>query len=198
MRIKRSLQATALIAAAVLLGLLTVQGTYALWNATATTSPGTVTAAAFDVRMTSTVNSQAFTNMTLPNDKPANLSITTTTLARGQSVFGGVVVTNLVDGTNAFNTKITATKGTIANSALAQNLIIDAKMGSLATDCSTPAGYNTLGTTSLTAANVAQNASAVFCLKITLNADPPQEVKGQTVNVPLTITASQCGASNGC
>ena len=52
MRIPRTLRAGLLIAAAVVLGLLTVQGTYALWNASTSATPGTVSSASFDVSLT--------------------------------------------------------------------------------------------------------------------------------------------------
>ena len=58
MRIPRTLRAGLLIAAAVVLGLLAVQGTYALWNAGTSAAPGTVTSASFDVSLTASPSGQ--------------------------------------------------------------------------------------------------------------------------------------------
>ncbi|WP_255771631.1 SipW-dependent-type signal peptide-containing protein [Pseudarthrobacter sulfonivorans] len=203
MRIKHSLQAAALIAAAVLLGLLTVQGTYALWNATVAVPPGTVGSASFDVKMTAAPNSANFTNMTMADGTTANLAIIPTgTLLPGGSAYGGVVLTNNSNAGGTFSTAITATKGTVTSTgdgSLAQNVTVNAKMGTQATDCSDTSGYAALGTSTLTAASVAKAASTVFCLQVTLNSNPPTSVKGQAVNIPLTITARQlCGVPGEC
>ncbi|RAM35809.1 hypothetical protein [Arthrobacter globiformis] len=203
MRIKRSLQAAALIAAAVVLGLLTVQGTYALWNATASTAPGTVSSASFDVKMTATPNSQITTNMTLANDKPANLTITpTSTLLPGGSAYGGVVVTNNTNAGGSFDTAITATKGIVTSTgdgSLALNVSVNAKLGTSAADCSIATGYTVLGASGLVSPPVIKGGSTVLCFQITLSSNAPPSVKGQAVNIPLTLTASQlCGVPGVC
>jgi predicted ribosomally synthesized peptide with SipW-like signal peptide len=89
MRIKRTLQAAGLIAAAVILGLLTVQGTYALWSATAVASPGAVSSASFTVNLTAAPSGQV-TTMTLPDGQPANVALTPgSALLPGTSVMAG-------------------------------------------------------------------------------------------------------------
>jgi hypothetical protein len=200
MRIKRSLQAAALIAAAVLLGLFTVQGSYALWNATTSAAPGTVKAASFDMKMTATPNNTAVTFMTVA-DAPASLAITPAgALLPGQSVTGGVMITNSTLAGGTFNTAIAASKGTVTGTgdgSIAQNITIKGKVASQPSDCNLATGYDSF--TTLTAPSVAKNASTVFCLQVTLNLNAPPSVKGQAVNIPLTITASQvCGVSGGC
>src|SRR6478752_5070392 len=109
MRIKRSLEAAALIAVAVVLGLSTVQGTYALWNATAVAAPGTISSASFDMALQA-VNTGTSTNMTLADGKTsATLTLSPAgTLGPGTSVYGGVVVTNNTFAGGQFNTAITA------------------------------------------------------------------------------------------
>ncbi len=122
MRIPRTLRAGVLIAAAVILGLLTVQGTYALWSASANAAPGTVSSASFDVILTASPSEQV-SNMTLAGG-PATISLTqTASLSPGTSVYASLAVSNNTNAGGQFNTAITAgelTKaytgsGTIAN-----------------------------------------------------------------------------------
>ena len=203
MRTTRFLKAAALIAAAVVLGLLTVQGSYALWNAAASTTPGTISAASFDVKLTAMPNSQNATNMTLADGTSATLAVTPTgTLLPGGSAYGGVVVTNNTNAGGSFNTAITATKGTVTSTgdgSLALNVTVNAKLGTAAADCSTTTGYTALGASGLVSPSVAKGGSTVLCFQVTLNANAPTSVKGQAVNIPLTLTARQlCGVPGGC
>jgi hypothetical protein len=202
MRIRRSLQATALTAAAVVLGLATVQGTYALWSATASAAPGTVSSAAFTMDMTAVPSGQA-TAMTLANGQSANLAVTpTAALTPGSSVYGGVVVANNTNAGGTFNTTVTVTKGTVTSTgdgSLAQNVTINAKSGSLPADCDASSGYETLTAAGLTSPSVAKTASTVLCFQVTLNAAPPPSAKGQAVTIPITLTARQvCGVPGDC
>lgn len=84
MGIPRSLRAAALVAAAVLMGLLTVQGTYALWAANASVTPGSVSAASFNVSLTGMPSGQV-TNMTLAGGQPASLALTTQSVPSGSA-----------------------------------------------------------------------------------------------------------------
>lgn len=202
MRIRRTLQAAALIAAAVLLGLLTVQGTYALWNASALTAPGTVSAASFDVAMTSTLAGQATSNMTLPSGQSANLNLgPTAALQPGDSVQAGVVVTNNSDATGTFNTSTTAGQPVLANASgggLAQYLAVTAKTAATAAQCDVTTGYAAISAAGLTSPPVAKGGATVFCFRVSLSPAAPSSVKGQAVNITLPMTARQCGVSGVC
>lgn len=202
MRIKRSLQATALVAVAVLLGLLTVQGTYALWSASASAAPGTVSSASFDVALTAVPSGQV-TNMTLSNGQSANLAITpTATLSPGGSVYGGVLVTNNSNAGGSFNTSIVAGQATVTNVApgtLATYVSFYAKTATSSTECSNSSGYAQIGSAGLVSPTVAKSGSTVFCFQASLSSSAPSTVKGQAVNISLTLTARQlCGVPSGC
>jgi hypothetical protein len=202
MRIKRSLQAAALIAAAMVLGLLTVQGTYAIWNAITSAAPGTVSSASFIVGLMP-VPSGAATNMTLADGSSANVAITPTgTLLPGGSAYGGVVVTNNTNAGGSFDTAVTATKGTVTSTgdgSMALNVTVNAKLGTSAADCSTITGYTALGASGLVSPTLPKGGSTVLCFQVTLNSNAPTSVKGQAVNIPLTLTARQlCGVPGGC
>ncbi len=202
MRIKRSLQAAALIAAAVLLGLFTVQGSYALWNATAVATPGTISSASFDMAMTA-VNSGQRTNMTISNGTAANLTLSPTgTLGPGSSVYGGVQVTNSTVAGGQFNTIITVGPPAIANAGtgtLASYITVGAKAATSTTECGAGStGYEPIGTGGLASPQVAKSGSTFFCFQISLSSTAPTSVKGQAVNISVQLTARQCGVTGGC
>src|SRR6476661_7643073 len=131
MRTKRRLQAAALTALAVVMGLFTVQGTYALWSAAASASPGTITSASFDMALQA-VNTGATTNMTLADGKTsANLTLSPAgTLGPGATVYGGAVVTNNTNAGGQFNTAISVNQPSVANlngGVLATYITVSAK-----------------------------------------------------------------------
>ncbi|HEY1156054.1 MAG TPA: hypothetical protein VGE95_07180 [Arthrobacter sp.] len=202
MRPKRRLQTAALIAIAVVLGLFTVQGTYALWSVAASASPGTVTSASFDTAMTA-VNTGQTTNMTLTNGAAATLTLSPTgSLGPGTSVYGGVVVTNNTNAGGQFNTAITASQPTIANvngGSLASYVRVNAKSAASSTECSTATGFAPISSTGLVSPTVVKGGSTVFCFQIALDSAAPATVKGQAVNISLQLTARQlCGVPSGC
>ncbi|VXC37191.1 hypothetical protein [Arthrobacter sp. 8AJ] len=203
MRTKRRLQAAALTALAVVLGLFTVQGTYALWSAAASASPGIITSASFDMALQA-VNTGATTNMTLADGKTsANLTLSPAgTLGPGTSVYGGVVVTNNTNAGGQFNAAITASQPSVANlngGALATYIIVNAKVAASPTECSTATGYTAIGAAGLVSPTVAKAGSTVFCFQVSLVSGTPSTVKGQAVTIQTTLTARQlCGVPSGC
>jgi len=202
MRIPRTLRAGLLIAAAVVLGLLAVHGTYALWNASTTAAPGSISSASFDVSLTASPSGQV-TNMTLPGGGPATLALSpTAALQPGSSVYAGVVVSNNSNAGGTFNAAVTVDQATLANvsgGALAQYLAVNAKTASAAADCNTVSGYSPLGAAGLTSTAVPKAGATVFCFQVSLSTTAPISVKGQAVNITLPVSARQlCGVPGGC
>lgn len=202
MRTKRRLQAAALTAVAVVLGLFTVQGTYALWSAAASASPGTITSASFDTALTA-VNTGQTTTMTLADGSAATLTLSPAgTLGPGTSVYGGVVVTNNTNAGGQFNTAITAGQPTIANvsgGTLARYVSVNAKTAASSAECSTATNFASISTAGLVSPTVAKGGSTVFCFQVSLSSSAPSTVKGQAVNISLQLTARQlCGVPSGC
>jgi predicted ribosomally synthesized peptide with SipW-like signal peptide len=202
MRINRRLQAAVLAAAAVVLGLLAVQGTYALWSASAVASPGTVSSASFDTALTA-VNTGQTTAMTLPDGTAATLTLSPAgTLGPGTAVYGGLVVTNTTTAGGQFNTAITASQPSIANvngGTLAGYVTVNAKTATSSAECSTATGFAPVGTGGLASPTVAKGGTTVFCFQVSLSSSAPSTVKGQAVNISLQLTARQlCGVPSGC
>jgi len=201
MRIPRTLRAGVLIAAAVMLGLLTVQGTYALWSASASAAPGAVSSASFDVSLTASPSEQV-SNMTLAGG-PATISLTqTASLSPGTSVYASLAVSNNTNAGGQFNTAITAgelTKAYTGSGTIANYLTFTGKNVATPAECSNAAGYAPLTAAGMTAVAVPKWTSTVFCFQVSLSSTAPVSVKGQAVNISLPITARQlCGVPSGC
>ena len=202
MRIPRMLRAGALIAAAVVLGLLTVQGTYALWNAGTSTAPGTVSSASFDVSLTASPSGQA-TNMSLPGGTSATISLgSVSSLAPGTPVYASLVVGNNSNAGGTFSTSITAGQATVTNTglgSLAQYVTVSGKFATAVADCNTANGYAPLTAAGLISAAVTKSASTVLCFQVSLSSSTSFLLKGQAVNISLPLTARQlCGVPSGC
>ena len=202
MRIPRMLRAGALIAAAVVLGLLAVQGTYALWNASTSAAPGTVTSASFDVALTASPSGQA-TNMSLSGGTAATINVgTATSLAPGTSVYASLVVGNNSNAGGSFSTSITAGPADVTNvgtGALKPYVTVSAKFASSVAGCTVATGYASLMAAELNSAAVPKAASTVLCFKVSLSSSTSMLLKGQAVNISLTLTARQlCGVPSGC
>jgi predicted ribosomally synthesized peptide with SipW-like signal peptide len=206
MGIPRSLRAAALIAAALLLGLLTVQGTYALWAANASATPGSVSAASFNVSLTGLPSGQV-TNMTLAGGGAASLALTTSgtplaALTPGAAVRSSVSATNNSDAGGQFSISITAGAPAVTNvgaGSLAQYLTLSAKTAVSSTECNTSTGYAQLTSAGLTTAAVPKGGSTVVCFEVKLSSTAPATVKGQAVSISIPLTASQlCGVPSGC
>ncbi|MHA7289604.1 hypothetical protein ACX80V_08160 [Arthrobacter sp. MDT3-24] len=202
MRIPRMLRAGALIAAAVVLALLAVQGTFALWNAGTSAAPGTVTSASFDVSLTASPSGQA-TNMSLPGGTSATISLgSVASLAPATPVYASLVVGNNSNAGGTFSTSITAEQATVTNvglGTLAQYVTVSAKFASTVAACNTATGYAPLTAAGLTSAAVPKAASTVLCFQVSLSSSTSILLKGQAVNISLPLTARQlCGVPSGC
>jgi hypothetical protein len=202
MRIPRILRASALIAAAVVLGLLAVQGTYALWSAGTSAAPGTISSASFDVSLIASPSGNT-TNMTLPGGASATINLgSATSLAPGTPVYASLVVGNNSNAGGTFSTSITAGQATVTNvglGALAQYVTVSAKFASAVAECSIATGYAQLTAAGLTSAAVPKTASTVLCFQVSLSSSTSILLKGQAVNISLPLTARQlCGVPSGC
>ena len=201
MRIPRALRAGLLIAAAVVLGLLAVQGTYALWNASTSTAPGTVSSASFDVSLTASPSGNV-TNMTIPGGAATINLAQPTTLTPGTSAYVSVAAGNNTNAGGTFNTTITAENPSLlpaGSGTLSQYVKVNGKFTATAATCGTT-GYTAITTvTGLTSAAVPKGTGTVLCLQVTLDPATPSAMKGKAVNISLTLTARQlCGVPGGC
>ncbi|OFI37623.1 hypothetical protein BIU82_07010 [Arthrobacter sp. SW1] len=203
MRIPRSIRTAGLLLAAVLLGLAAVQGSYALWAATAAATPGTVRAATFTVNLTGTASTTPVP-MTV-DGQPTTLALTTAQaplqeLIRGGSVYTPLTITNASDAGGTFDVAVTASAPTVSNADggnLAAYLSISAARAASPASCAV-ALYQPLAT-GVTTPAIAKGGTAVLCFKVTLDVAAPLSVEGNSVAISIPLHArQQCGVPNGC
>ena len=196
MKSTRALKATGLVLIAVVLGMLTVQGSYALWNTAATASAGTVQAADFRISLTDTVTSTV-TDMTLANGTSATLKLSTTALGTvnpGHSVYAGVEVGNVTNAGGDFTVRANTGNPVIggnAGSPLTPFLKLKAVAASSLSQCNQAALYAQADPSGTSAMNIVKEASGVFCFEVTLASTMPANLSGQSAEVAIPIIVNQ-------
>ncbi|WP_425863826.1 hypothetical protein [Arthrobacter sp. TWP1-1] len=192
----RALKATGLVLIAVVLALFTVQGSYALWNKAVSSNAGTVQAADFRISLTDTITSQV-TDMTLANGTAATLSLSTTPaglIIPGQSTYAGVQVGNVTNAGGDFTVRASTSTPIINNNAgspLAPYLVVKAVAATSLSQCSQASLYAAATPSGTSSMDIAKAGTGVFCFQISLSADMPASLAGQTATIAIPITATQ-------
>lgn len=196
MKSTRALKATGLVLVAVVLGLLAVQGSYAVWNKSISANAGTVQAADFRVSLTD-IGSGRDTNMTLADGTAATLSLSTTPIGNvipGQSTYAGVQLGNKTDAGGDFTVLATTAAPIITNGAgsqLAQYLQLKVVAAPSLAQCNA-ATFNASPASSGTAqTKIPKTGTGAFCFQVTLAANMPAALAGQTAAVAVPITVTQ-------
>ncbi|WP_104091138.1 hypothetical protein [Arthrobacter sp. GMC3] len=196
MQSTRALKATGLVLVAVLLGLLTVQGSYALWNKSASTNAGTVQAAEFRVSLTDTITNQA-TDMTLDDGTAASFSLSTTpsgVVVPGQSSYAGVQLGNATNAGGEFTIRASTgapVVGGNTGSPLAPYLSVKVVAASSLSQCSQAALYATAPSNGTGTLDIAKAATGVLCFQISLAATMPASLTGQSTRIAVPIIVNQ-------
>jgi predicted ribosomally synthesized peptide with SipW-like signal peptide len=183
MRTKTLLKASALLAAAVVLGLLTVQGTYALWSRVVPVEAGTIQAANFRVTLTD-VGTGAGVDMVDASGKSALLPLRPSGVVSSTvPAYAGVKVSNVTNAGSDF-----AVRARIGP-ASPGDLVVKARAVPVETvDCGAADFTNAGGTAEAT---LAKNKSAVFCFELALAATTPQTLSGTQTKITVPITVEQ-------
>lgn len=182
MNIKKTLLSTVILMLAVTAGLAGVQGTWALWSATAPATAHSVQAADFRVELSgtpTTVNGVP-TTVTLPN--PA------TALTPSTPVYAAISIRNATNAGGPFNIRATTGEPTIAKAsvpALNTALMVHAVPAPASGDCSS-ASYGPSAT-----AVLAKGESVQLCLRVSLPSDAPETLRGATATITIPIAITQ-------
>lgn len=198
MQTSRALKATGLVLTAVLLGMLTVQGSYALWNKAGSSNAGTIQAADFLVSLTDT-DARSIPNVTQADGTSATLSLSTkpaAVLIPGKSTYAGVQVGNVTNAGGNFTIKATTATPVIDSAvpALASSLSVKTVTATSLAQCSEPALYTNAGAAGTAAVNIDKGLSGVFCFQVTLAATA--DFGGQTAGITIPITVTQIQEGN--
>ncbi|REE03716.1 hypothetical protein [Citricoccus muralis] len=175
MRIKTMLQTTAVLGLAVMVGLLGVGGTWALWSTSVPANMGTVEAADFQVKL----NGSSMTSWVGIRPDGA--------LTPTQEVYAMVTVTHDTNASAPFSIEATMpATATTHLSALETDLTVQAVRMTNPTcaDASfTAQASNT--------AVIDRNQTASFCLRMSLPPDAPSNKTPSDVTVTIPVTATQ-------
>ena len=193
MKSARTLKAAGLVLIAVVLGMLTVQGSYALWNKSVSSNAGTVQAADFRISLTDT-DANKVIDMTLPSGAAAALSLTTTAAGAvmpGQSIYAGVSVGNVTDAGGDFTVRASTAAPIVSNSAFEGHLTISSAAATSLSQCSDASLYADAKSYETAIVDIAKDATGVFCFQLTLSASMPASLSGQTTTVAIPITVNQ-------
>ncbi|MER2133582.1 MAG: hypothetical protein ABS910_02745 [Arthrobacter sp.] len=176
MKSLRPLKAAGLVLAAVVLGLMSVQGSYALWNAVVPSNAGTVQSANFSIL----VNGEEMTGTQQTVNLPGLSAI-----KPGESTYATALVKNDANASS--------------NMRVQPAVVIDEVPSELR-------GYMTVQAANLGAAQscekavyeatpkfpeIAKGATATICFKVELRANTPGNLLGGLISVPVNLTVSQ-------
>ncbi|WP_026533599.1 SipW-dependent-type signal peptide-containing protein [Arthrobacter sp. H14] len=189
MHSKKTLAATALVSAAILLGLLAVQGTYALWNEVVTVRPGVVQAADFKIMLSNSSGGQA--DMTDALVTPFYLTASTTQLSElypGDSVHTSVIISNDTNASSGRFEVEAATSAATSNDGWSDHFGTRVTTASSSDVCST-ISYD--GTSATKVVTIPQQGSTVLCIEVTLRETAPEDLQSKSVTLTLPITVTQ-------
>lgn len=176
MKTAATVKVAALIGAAVIMALFTVQGTLALWSASTASTGQLLQSADFTVDVASaggTGRLDPVQTITMPP---------VTGMTPGTSRTVPVTVTNSTQaGSGTFKTRITA--GAPQVSGPLAGYVTGTVRPSLDAACSSIETGNSL--------DLPQGASGVFCVSMTMSPDAPATLGGSTAAVTVALTAQQ-------
>jgi predicted ribosomally synthesized peptide with SipW-like signal peptide len=172
----RALKAAGLILAAVVLGLMTVQGSYALWNAAVTATPGTVQSADFNI-LVNNVNMATTPSLNvgeLTPGKPAYVPLMVTN-AVNVTADSPLVLQASVTGLNPVNT-------------FEGNLTVKSAVIQGAAVCTPELPY-AAGAPQLPVLGI--KATQTICFKVELSGSTPAQLLGAKVEIPVSLSVAQ-------
>ena len=186
MKSLRALKAAGLIFAAVALGLMTAQGSYAVWNAGTTAAAGTVQSASFDVEMDN--GSGAPVLMTQADGSQGTVALNVGTVNAGASAYTGVKITNKSNAGGQFTIR-TSVAGAPQFSAAGNLWTIQHR----AVSGTNPAACNAelfAGSQAQTV-DLPKGTSGIICFQVSLAATA--NIQGQVTAISVPLTAAQVG-----
>ncbi|WP_417217153.1 hypothetical protein [Arthrobacter sp.] len=180
MRTTTALKTAAVLAAAVVLGLGTVQGSLAVWNATTASAAGTVRAADFDVVLTPAAGTPQRLSA---NGRPATVALPAiTSLQPGQARTIPVTITNATDaGSGNFTIQVNTAAPTATGEAA----------GYLKATAGLTGSRSCAGSGVHPSARLAQGASATLCVTVELDAHAPATAGGRDGSIAVKLAATQ-------
>lgn len=184
MRTKTMLLSAAVMVLAVVVGLLGALGTWALWNASVQSDPGTVQAATFDIRLN---------NAPMGATAIAAPETTGALLTPGAPVYATVKIENATNASTPMTVAAVMNPPQVVNAShagLAASLIVRAAEAPSSGTCA-DAKYTQSNTSATT--TIDQSKTGRFCLRMSLAAAVPPELgrTPATATITTTVTVTQ-------
>ncbi|WP_104161746.1 hypothetical protein [Arthrobacter sp. ZGTC212] len=178
MKSLRALKAAGLIIAAVVLGLMTVQGSYALWNAAVSAPAATIQAADFSILVNG--NDMRGTQV------PLNIG----ELARGGAAYTSLTVKNNVNASSAVRIQPSLT-GLVPVDNFGGNLTVKTVLAA-GVQCSaiSAATYDAAPRIPVMPP-LAIGATQSVCFKVELKSGTPAGYLGQSIDIPIALNVAQ-------
>lgn len=194
----RTAKIAAIVAAAVALGLTTVGGSYALWNALVPAGAGTVRSADFLIMLTGSNNTGTY-NMVLPDGTPATVALSSTAapldeLFPGAPVYAGASVSNATTAGSAFTVNASLPEPAIITdtgpgTGISQYLSVESAPAGNLTECQAlPAANYQSG---FQGVQIPKGGSTVICFRIQLTAGAPSTLQGQSASISIPLFVEQ-------
>jgi predicted ribosomally synthesized peptide with SipW-like signal peptide len=184
MRVTAQLKAAALIGLAVVVGLLGVGGTWALWNAAVPSGAGTIQAADFDIRLN---NAPMGATATAAPESPGAL------LTPDAPVYATVKIENATNAGTPMTVAAVMNPPQVVNAShagLTASLIVRAAEAPTSGACA-DAKYTQSNTSATT--TIDQTKTGRLCLRMSLAAAVPPELgkTPATATITTTVTVTQ-------
>ncbi|MCP3426676.1 hypothetical protein NBM05_11850 [Rothia sp. AR01] len=197
-------RAVSAVALAVVLGLLTVQASLALWFQVVGAGAGAVQAADFTVRVADPVSGGSGA-LGETRARPLPVQAAGGELDRGGTAFYRVDLSNLTDAGGSFDLRIrpdgpAAITPASAASALGDSLRLGlAAAGPVPCEAAAyaPLPVGTAAVGDLPSLTVGKGGTGGLCLRATLSPDAPADLSGLQAGVTLDLTALQVAGSEG-
>lgn len=181
----RVLKAAGLVLAAVVLGLMSAQASYALWNTAATTDAGSIQAAGFDVRMDNGTGRPVL--MTQADGTRGTVPLNAGTVNAGSSAYTAVVLSNDSNAGGEFTIRASVT-------GAAQTPAGDLwRVAHRAVPGNDPASCNAalFAATAAQTVDIPKGASGTICFEVSLAASA--NIQGQASTISIPLSAAQVG-----
>lgn len=176
----KHLQATAVLAVAVLAGLLGVQSTWALWNATAPSGAGTVYAADFRVELNGVPMEQG--------KGPISIEGPRTKVAPKAPAYAKLSVKNSTNAGAAFTIRVALGPATVAsdNASLGAGLAVRSAVLPQSGDCAALTYTNTAAV-----GRVPKHGTATFCVRFSVPDDAAESLRASAATIILPVSVEQ-------
>lgn len=197
MRAAQVAKVAGLVAAALVVGFFTVEGSYALWNRLVPAGAGTVQSADFIITLTSSHNSGTY-QMVLADGTPATVAIDSVAaplakLFPGAPVYAAVSVKNATAAGSAFTVWATVGPPVVSGSGpsggLSQYLSLQSAVAPSLNQCSSlpAAAYQS----TFPGVQITKGGSAIICFRVLLAPTAPSALQGESASIAVPLHVEQ-------